>query len=221
MTGADAPARVVIADDHTLFREGIVEICETESDLHVVGQAEHGEEAVALVRRRSPDVVLLDVEMPGPGAEETLEQVLNVPEPPRVAVLTMHDDARMVSRLLAIGAQAYISKSSTREELLAAIRAVRRDPDRVVLSVAKETVSRLERPAQGPLSARELEVLGLVARGLSNAQIAGELYISEGTVKRHLTNIYLKLEVRSRMNAINKAVAMRLLPAAEPGAAAR
>lgn len=220
-TGTGAPARVVIADDHTLFREGIVEICDNESDLHVVGEAAHGEAAVAQVRSTNPDVLLLDVEMPGPGAEETLERVLRVPEPPRVAVLTMHDDARMVSRLIAIGAQAYISKSSTREELLAAIRAVRNDSDRVVLSVAKGTVSRLERPAQGPLSARELEVLGLVAHGLSNAQIAGELYISEGTVKRHLTNIYLKLEVRSRMNAINKAMAMRLLPAAEPGAAAR
>ncbi|MGW5116987.1 response regulator [Streptomyces noursei] len=212
--GTGAAARVVIADDHTLFREGIVEICDNENDLDVVGQAGHGEVAVALVRRTGPDVVLLDVEMPGPGAEETLTQMLRVPEPPRVAILTMHDDARMVSRLLAIGAQAYISKSSTREELLAAIRAVRGDSDRVVLSVAKETVSRLERPAQGPLSARELEVLGLVARGLSNAQVAGELYISEGTVKRHLTNIYLKLEVRSRMSAINKAMAMRLLPAA-------
>ncbi|GAA2686400.1 response regulator transcription factor [Streptomyces lunalinharesii] len=220
--GAGVAARVVIADDHTLFREGIVEICDNEHDLDVVGQAGHGELAVALVRRTGPDVVLLDVEMPGPGAEETLTQMLGVPEPPRVAILTMHDDARMVSRLLAIGAQAYISKSSTREELLAAIRAVRNDSDRVVLSVAKETVSRLERPAQGPLSARELEVLGLVARGLSNAQVAGELYISEGTVKRHLTNIYLKLEVRSRMSAINKAMAMRLLPAAtETGAPGR
>ncbi|MER7990301.1 response regulator transcription factor [Streptomyces noursei] len=220
MTAGDgAAARVVIADDHTLFREGIVEICDNETDLDVVGQAGHGEVAVALVRRTSPDVVLLDVEMPGPGAEETLTQMLGVPQPPRVAILTMHDDARMVSRLLAIGAQAYISKSSTREELLAAIRAVRKDSDRVVLSVAKETVSRLERPAQGPLSARELEVLGLVARGLSNAQVASELYISEGTVKRHLTNIYLKLEVRSRMSAINKAMAMRLLPAATETAA--
>lgn len=210
-----SPVRVVIADDHTLFREGVVEICQVETDLTVVGQADNGEAAVALVRRERPDVVLLDVEMPGPGAEETLRQILDAARPappPRVAILTMHDDAHIVSRLLALGAQAYISKGSTREELLAAIRAVRRDPERVVLSVARETVSQLERPSQGPLSAREVEVLRLVARGMSNAQISRELYISEGTVKRHLTNIYLKLEVRSRMNAINKAVAMRLLP---------
>lgn len=212
MAHTAAPTRVLLADDHTLFREGVVEICEAEEDLSVVGQASDGDLAISLVRRESPDVVLLDVEMPGPGPESTLQQILSTPSPPRVAVLTMHDEARMVSKLLAIGAQAYISKSSTRAELLAAVRAVRQNSDHVVLSVAKDTMSQLERPAQGPLSVRELEVLELVSHGLSNAQIASRLFISEGTVKRHLTNIYLKLDVRSRLSAINKATAMRLLP---------
>ncbi|MFH8492411.1 response regulator [Streptomyces longisporoflavus] len=207
-----SPARLLVADDHTLFRQGIVEICKTEEDLDVVGEAVDGHSAVRLARLEQPDVLLLDVEMPGPGAGATLEQILDVPSPPHVAILTMHDDARMVSKLLAIGAQAYISKTSTREELLAAIRAVRQTTDRVVLSVTKETMRRLERPEESPVSARELEVLHLVARGLSNAEIATELYISSGTVKRHLTNIYLKLDVPSRLNAINKAVALGLLP---------
>jgi len=206
------PTRVVIADDHTLFREGVVEICQAETELRIVGQADSGDGAIALVQETKPDVVLLDVEMPGPGPEETLGRILRDPSSPRVAILTMHDDARMVNRLLSLGAQAFISKSATREELLAAVLALRRDRDQVVLSVPKSTMSQLRKPVDGPLSARELEVLGLVARGLSNAQIATELFISEGTVKRHLTNIYLKLEVRSRMHAINKAVAMRLLP---------
>jgi DNA-binding NarL/FixJ family response regulator len=205
------PIRVVVADDNTLFREGIAEICEIETDLHVVGQAENGNDAVTLVRRENPDVVLLDVEMPGPDPGEVLGKVLSSPSAPRVAVLSMHDDARMVSRLMSTGAQAYISKSSTREELLAAIRAVSKRRDHVVLSVPKITMTQLGQPSAGPLSPRELEVLDLVAQGLSNAQIGARLYISEGTVKRHLTNIYLKLDVRSRTNAINKAVALRLL----------
>ncbi|MFD9864847.1 response regulator [Streptomyces alboflavus] len=213
MDGKAAPTRLVIADDHTLFREGIAEICAAEEDLEVVAQAVDGESAVHLTRRTEPDVVLFDVEMPGPGAERTLTRILALRAAPRIAVLTMHDDARMVSSLLALGAQAYISKSSTREELLAAVRAVRVAPDRVVLSVTKETLGRLEHPERGPLSTRELEVLGLVATGLSNTEIAARLFISPGTVKRHLTNIYLKLDVRSRLNAINKAMEMRLLPA--------
>ncbi|SFT32256.1 DNA-binding response regulator, NarL/FixJ family, contains REC and HTH domains [Actinopolyspora lacussalsi subsp. righensis] len=204
--------KLVIADDHTLFREGIVEICTAEPDISVVGEVNDGDGAIAFLHGGTADVMLLDVEMPGRGAEDTLERVLSVPRPPRVAILTMHDDARMMSKLLEIGAHAYISKSSTSEELLAAIRAMQRSSDRVVLSVAKETLNRLENPADGPLSARELEVLALVARGLLNSQIADELFISEGTVKRHLTNIYLKLEVNSRLNATNKASSMGLLP---------
>lgn len=210
-TECAALTRVMVADDHALFREGVAEICAVEDDLQVVGQAENGTDAVALARRERPDVVLLDVEMPGPESDVVLGEILRVPSAPRVAILTMHDDARLVSRLLSVGAQAYISKSSTRGELLAAIRAVRKDRDHVVLSVPKGTMTQLGEPPAGPLSGRELKVLGLVAKGLSNAQIASELYISEGTVKRHLTNIYLKLDVRSRMNAINKATAMRLL----------
>lgn len=205
------PIRIVVADDNTLFREGIAEICEIEADLHVVGRAGNGDETVLLVRRENPDVVLLDIDMPGPEAIEVLGKVLDSPSAPRVAVLSMRDDARFVSELMSTGAQAYISKSSTREELLAVIRTVSKRRDHVVLSLPKVTVTQLGNPPAGPLSRRELEVIDLVAQGLSNAQIGARLYISEGTVKRHLTNIYVKLDVRSRTNAINKAAALRLL----------
>ena len=209
-----APAtRLLVADDHTLFREGIVEICRTAPDLDVVAQAATGDEVVRLVRRDVVDVVLLDVEMPGPPLDQTMAAISQLPVPPRIAILTMHDDARLVGRILSLGAQAYISKGSSREQLLAAIRAVRAQPGRAVISVPKETVRELGEPRQNPLSARECEVLGLVSKGLSNAQIATRLYITEGTVKRHLTNIYIKLDVRSRMNAVNKARTMHLIGA--------
>jgi DNA-binding NarL/FixJ family response regulator len=208
-----ASTRLLVADDHTLFREGIVEICGTAPDLDVVAQAASGDEVVRLVRRDVIDVVLLDVEMPGPPLEQTMKEILLVPEPPRIAILTMHDDARLVSKILSLGAQAYISKGSSREQLLTAIRAVRGQPDRAVISVPKETVRELGGLRQNPLSVRECEVLGLVSNGFSNAQIATRLYITEGTVKRHLTNIYIKLDVRSRMNAVNKARAMHLIGA--------
>jgi len=206
-----APTRLLVADDHTLFREGIVEICRTAPDLDVVAQAASGDEVVRLVRRHIVDVVLLDVEMPGPQLDQTMMEISLEPVPPRIAILTMHDDARLVGRILSLGAHAYISKGSSRDQLLAAIRAVRGQPDRGVISVPKETVRELGEPRQNSLSARECEVLGLVSNGFSNAQIATHLYITEGTVKRHLTNIYIKLDVRSRMNAVNKARAMHLI----------
>jgi DNA-binding NarL/FixJ family response regulator len=206
-----ASTRLLVADDHTLFREGIVEICRTAPDLDVVAQAASGDEVVRLVRRDVVDVVLLDVEMPGLPLDQTMMEISLVPVPPRIAILTMHDDARLIGRILSLGAHAYISKGSSREQLLTAIRAVRGQPDHAVISVPKETVRELGEPRQNPLSARECEVLVLVSKGFSNAQIATRLYITEGTVKRHLTNIYIKLDVRSRMNAVNKARAMHLI----------
>lgn len=188
-------------------------MCHTEADLEVIGEADDTTDAITLAQRDRPDVVLLDVEMPGLGADESLRQILKISPTSKVIVLTMHDDARLVKRLLSLGARAYVVKSATRDELLAAIRTVKRGKDNIVLSVSKATMEGLREPETGPLSARELEILTFVARGYSNAQIATTLYISEGTVKRHLTNIYLKLDVTSRLNAVNKAAALGLLPA--------
>lgn len=206
MRQSNGPARVVLVDDHALFREGVAEIFAAEESLQVVGEAENGEEAITLVQELTPDVVLLDIEMPGMRAEETLRQMLSVSPSSKVIVLTMHDEPRLVSSLVATGARAYVIKSATREELLSTIHTVQRDTDRFVLSVSRDTLERLERRYEGPLSSRELEILGLVAQGRSNAQIASQLYISEGTVKRHLTNIYAKLGVVSRIDAINHAI---------------
>jgi DNA-binding NarL/FixJ family response regulator len=204
--------RMLIIDDNVFFREGIAEICEREPDLRVVGRAAGGLEAIRLVRQSCPEVVLLSISEAGcQVAEDLVAQIAGAPSRPRLVILATRDNARMARRLLTMGAWAYISKQSTREELLAVVRSVSQGSDRAVLSMPTSLLKQLTTPLARPLSDRELEVIELVATGLSNAQIAARLYISEGTVKRHLTNAYVKLDVRSRMTAINKAAAIGLL----------
>jgi len=207
----DDQIKVLLVDDHALFREGVVEIFAAEEDLRVVGEAENGAEAVALAEIENPDVVLLDVEMPVMGAEGAIKGILRVSPSSQVLVLTMYDEPRLVRKLLGLGAHAYIVKNATREELVAAVRTVHRVEDRVVLSVSRSTADRLEGSERGTLSARELEVLLLTVRAMSNKQIASHLCISEGTVKRHLTNLYAKLGVSSRADAAKEALTSGLI----------
>lgn len=211
MSETNVPVKVLLVDDHTLFREGIAEIFAADPVTKVVGEAENGEQAVALAQRERPEVILLDVEMPIMGAEETIRQLSRVSPSSKVVILTMYDEPSLVRKLLSLGAHAYVVKSATREELLATVHTVNKDDDRVIISVSRSTLERLEGKEGGLLSSRELEVLSLVAKGGSNAQIASNLFISEGTVKRHLTNIYAKLNVASRMDAISKAMSAGLL----------
>jgi DNA-binding NarL/FixJ family response regulator len=211
------PVRIVIADDHTLFREGISEILGVAGGFEVVGHAPRGDEACRKAAETRPDVVLLDVEMPGPGVRETLARLTRLSPRPQVVVLTVHDDLALARELLALGAGAYLVKGSTRQELLSAIRSVsvERRPGHVVLSLSQQSLAADTGQPGEVLSAREREVLALAGRALSNSQIARRLSIAEGTVKRHLRNIYGKLGAVSRMDAVNKAVAGALI--AVPG----
>lgn len=203
--------KVLLVDDHALFREGVIEIFAVEEGVRVVGEAENGLEAITLASREKPDVVLLDVEMPVMGAEGAIEGIRRTSPASKILVLTMHDEPRLVRRLLGLGADAYIVKSASREALLAAVRTVHETEDRVVLSVSRSTANRLEGSERDTLSIRELEVLLLVARAMSNSQIATHLQISEATIKRHLTNIYAKLGVVSRADAAKKALESGLI----------
>ena len=203
--------KVLLVDDHALFREGVAEIFDAEEGMEVVGVAANGQEAVELTAEVKPDVVLMDVEMPLMGAEQAIRQILCTSPSSKILVLTMYDEPRLVRKLLMLGAHGYLVKNATREELVAAVRTVHRVEDRIVLSVSRSTADRLEGSEQGVLSNRELEILLLIARAMSNSQIASRLHISEGTVKRHLTNIYAKLGVSSRADATKKALTSGLL----------
>ncbi|WP_328822483.1 response regulator transcription factor [Micromonospora rubida] len=219
MTDANAGAgepqtRVVVADDHTLFRDGLRELLETDPGCAVVGEAATSDEALALVAHLHPDVLLLDVEMPGPGTAVVIDRVRRDFPRTRVIVLTMHESAAIVQDLLARGAYAFLVKNIAAEELIAAVHSVGRGRNNVLLSVSRETIGDLEshrETAPALVSQRELDVLRLVAQAYSNGQIASRLGITEGTVKRHLTNAYAKLDAVSRVDAIRKAVAARLL----------
>lgn len=203
------PIKVLIADDHTMFRQGLGEMLSTDGEVEVIGEAENGVEAISQARAKEPDVVVLDVEMPVMGAHETLERLLGISPAPRVVIVTMFEDPRLVRELLRKGASAYLVKSASLQELLSAVHAAAEGPqeENVTLSVPRGVMERAEKGAGSELSGRELEVLLLAARGLSNRQAATVLQLSEATIKRHLANIYSKLDVASRGEASRKALA--------------
>ena len=204
---------VLIVDDHRLLRETMREMLTAEG-LEVVGDTGDAGTAVALARDTTPSVVLLDVEMPGHVPLDTVRRLRSVSPASRVIVLTMHDDAQLVRRMLQAGVSAYLHKSVSREDLVAAIRAAVREGDRqVTVTVSRPGAVDVGADEPGPLSQRELEVLTLVGEALSNRQIATRLSITEGTVKRHLRNVFAKLGAASRLDAVNRGVAAGLIPA--------
>ena len=207
----ERPIKVLLADDHTMFRQGLKEMLATDEGIEVVGEAENGEEALELAGEMLPDVLILDVDMPVMGAREVLERLVRISPMPRVVIATMYDDPRLVRELLGLGASAYLVKSASLEELLAAVHAAAKDPEEphdenVVLVLPRETLEKVESGTDEKLSARELEILLLVARGMSNRQVAQALMLSEATVKRHLANLYPKMGVNSRGEATRKAL---------------
>lgn len=206
MTGSARPTTVMVVDDHALVREGVRGILETQEDLHVVGQAGDSATAIALATEVQPDIVLLDIEIPGEEATVTVPQILTCSPQSRVIILSMHESPELVQAMLDVGVRGYLLKSTSWEELVVAIRTVVTDGDRIVLGVSRHSL----RPAPSAaglsaLSDREREVLALVGEALSNRQIAVRLSLTEATVKRHLRNIFVKLGAVSRIDAVNKA----------------
>jgi DNA-binding NarL/FixJ family response regulator len=201
---------VLVADDHALVRQGMAEMLSTDPAIEVVAQAANGREAVDLARKQMPDVVVLDVEMPVMSGQVALRKLLDLRPPPRVVIVTVFADESHVRELLTLGASAYISKNSSMRDLISTVRSVAEgreghNEDDVILFVPRAAFEE-NGPEESSLSDREAEVLMLAARALSNREIAARLHVSETTVKRHLSNVYGKLGVRTRAEAARKAL---------------
>ena len=213
--------RILIADDHLVVREGLQLILGMEEDLQVVGEAENGETAVRLVADLQPDVVLMDLRMPGIGGLQAIEQILARWPEMAIVILTTYNEDDLMIRGLGAGARGFLLKDTGRETLFNTIRAAARgetllQPD-VMARVMAQTgqtakpVSAQDAAGQESLTERELQVLTAVARGDRNKEIAYKLGITERTVKAHLTNIYNKLGVDSRAAAVSVAMQQNLL----------
>jgi DNA-binding NarL/FixJ family response regulator len=202
------PIKVLLADDHTMFRQGLASILASYGGMEIVAEVNNGQEALSLARHERPDVVIMQVQMPFERAKESLREMRSASPSPKVVVVTMFEQPRYVRELMELGATAYLIKSASVEHLIAAVHAAVFDPAsrNVVVGMPPSMLEGTQEGVDSVLSARQLEILLLAARGLSNYQIASRIQIAEGTVKRHLANVYNKMEVGSRIEAVRKAL---------------
>ena len=202
--------RILIADDQALVRDGLKAIAELENDIEVVGEAADGSEAVEATRRLHPDVVLMDVRMPGMDGIEAARRLLNDAHPPRVLMLTTFDRNEYVYEAMKAGASGFLLKDVRRDQLAEAIRTVAAGDALIAPSITRRLIEQFcsrPSPAGMPeeaatLTPREMEVLKHVARGLSNAEIAQELFVGQTTVKTHVGRILTKLGLRDRVQIV-------------------
>ena len=203
------PIRVLIVDDHTMFRQGLVSLLQIESEFEVVGEAPDGEEGLRLAWELRPDVVLMDVKMPKMGGVEATRQLLaDVPDL-HVLMLTVSEDDEDLLAATRAGARGYILKNADADELLEAIRQVHAGQAALSPAITLRLLQTLRAgplpPASLPLTPRELEIFWLLARGISNREIAESLFVSENTVKTHVRHILKKLNLHSRHEAADYA----------------
>ncbi|MFE2747499.1 response regulator [Streptomyces scopuliridis] len=212
--------RIVIADDHTLLRDALAELIRGMGDFDVTAAVGDAPAAITMAAEHRPDVLLMDIEMPGnEDPARTVRAVQAASPDTKIMVLTMHDDPQLLQSLLPLGIRGYLHKTATHHALVAALRDAC-SQDGLTVSLPPRPRSEPDpRPRPDVLSPRELEVIALVAAGHSNRRAATQLGLTEGTVKRHLRNIFAKLGAVSRVDAVNKAVAAGLIP--PPSAAPR
>lgn len=201
--------RVLIADDHAMVRQGLKTIIELEDDMFVIAQASNGEEAINLARKERPDVILMDINMPGTNGIQAIKTLKEEDSNYKIIVLTLHQDREYLFKTLQMGCEGYVIKDAESSVLIEAIRSVYRNQTYIQPNMTGELVKELNRVTLSDkdrhftnnLTNREIEVLLLITEGMINKEIAHKLYISEKTVKNHISNIFKKLEVNDRTQA--------------------
>ncbi|WP_426362246.1 response regulator [Streptomyces sp. E-08] len=211
MPESHEPLRVVVVDDHAVMRAGVVSLLAPVPDVTVVGEAGDGREALGLVERLAPDVALVDLRMPVMDGVEATAAITAGPAPTRVLILTTYDTDVEIERAVEAGAVGYLLKDTTADQLAEAVRSAARGETVLAPRVAERLVALMRRPAPVVLTAREQDVLGAVADGLSNAEIGRRLVIAEATVKTHLLRVFAKLDVSDRTRAVVVALEQGLL----------
>ncbi|GAB2614333.1 response regulator transcription factor [Streptomyces capparidis] len=203
--------RVVVVDDHPAMRAGVVALLGAEPGFDIVGEASDGRAGVELVERLRPDVALLDLRMPVLDGVAATAEIIAGPTATRVLILTTYDTDEEIERAVEAGAVGYLLKDATRDQLTEAVRAAARGETVLAPRVAARLVARMRQPPPVTLTAREADVLGAVADGLSNAEIGERLFIAEATVKTHLLRVFAKLDVSDRTHAVVVALERGLL----------
>jgi DNA-binding NarL/FixJ family response regulator len=204
----DQPIRILIADDHPMLREGVLAVVEMQPDMTVVGEAASGDEAVASFERLKPDIVLMDLRMPGMSGLRAIQSIRKFHADAKIIVLTTYSGDGNALQALRAGASGYLLKSSLRRDLLDAIRAVHSGGRHLQPDVAQDIALH---SIEEPLSAREIEILQLIATGNANKQIAYQLKMAEDTIKSHIKSIFSKLDVSDRTHAVTKAAKRGLI----------
>lgn len=210
------PTRILIADDHTMFRQGLREILERKGGFEVVAEARNGAEAVQMVTQYKPDIALIDITMPGLDGVEVTRRIMALGGTTRIVMLTMHRDDRLMMEALRAGANAYLLKDAEASELVQTIRSVARGEAVLAPETAARVLDELRRApnssASDHLTERERDILVLVARGDDNRAIAQQLHLSEKTVANRLSEIFSKLGVSNRTQAALVAIQRGLVP---------
>jgi two-component system NarL family response regulator len=200
--------RILIADDHTVVREGLVSLVKRKSDMVIVAEARNGREAVDLWKEHRPDVALLDLRMPELDGVSAIKEIRELDPNAHIVVLTTYDGDEDIYRAIKSGAKAYLLKDTARDALVDCVRKVHAGETYLPAPLAAKLAERVSGDA---LSTREIEVLQRMAAGKSNKEIGAELFISEGTVKSHVKGIFTKLDVVSRTEAVSKATRRGLI----------
>lgn len=204
-------ARLLIVDDHPVVRAGLRGMLSSQPDFEVVGEAANGAEAVVMTKRLNPNVVLMDLRMPEMDGVTAIGEIKARHPDIQILVLTTYDSDSDILPAIESGATGYLLKDTPREELFQAIRAAAQGKPILTSAIAARLMERMRSPAVEALSSREIEVLNLVAKGASNKEIAGQLFITEATVKSHLLRIFGKLGVADRTAAVTRALEQGIL----------